>query len=106
MFEIEPFDFEESVERIRKQEMFPILELIPLLEREISRRVYGTVMVMIGSAKTIVVRIRNEHFSFGYEFLQECLRDGSLYFVVDDCIYHYQQEILKRYIKKGEMRNE
>jgi hypothetical protein len=99
MTDVEPFDIQESIKEIRNKAMFPILEIIPLLEKEISKRVYGNVMVMMGSNNHILIRIRNSEFVFGYEIGKEHIYE-RVGIVIDDCMYKYQQEILKRYIRK------
>ena len=96
---IEPFDFREKTEEIRNRAMFPILEIIPLIQTELEKRVYGAVMVMM-SGHGIIIRIRNDAFAFGYE-LDKChISDGNIGIVLDDCMYKYQQEILKKYFKQ------
>lgn len=95
---IEPFNFKESVETIKNNSMFPMLELIPLLEREIKNRIYGDVTVSIGAFKSINIRIANKEFVFGYSINKNYLYD-NIGIVVDDCLMEYQKAIIKRYFK-------
>lgn len=100
---IEPIDMVKRTEEIKEKAMFPILELIPLLEKMISKKVIGNVIVMIGSMGGITVRIANKEFVFGYSFERIILYECSIERIVDDCLYHYKKEIVKRYIKEEGM---
>ena len=97
---IEPIDMIKRTEEIKEKAMFPMLELIPLLERMISKKVIGNVNVMIGSMDNITVRIANKEFVFGYSFERMILYECSMERIVDNCLYHYEKEIIKRYIKE------
>ena len=48
------------------------------------------------------IRIQNDKFVFGYELSIDYLY-GNIGIIIDDCMYKYQQEILKRYIKKTDV---
>ncbi|MBQ9701345.1 MAG: hypothetical protein IJV71_12085 [Lachnospiraceae bacterium] len=98
---IEPVDLSERVEEIRERAIFPILELIPVFEKEINKRVYGNVVVMF-AGRGLRIRIQNDKFVFGYELSIDYLY-GNIGIIIDDCMYKYQQEILKRYIKKTDV---
>ena len=81
--------------------MFQILELIPMLEKEISKRVHGHVMVMLdGFERGIHIRIKNNDNVFGYKTNTDCLHDGSIAILLDDVMYRYKTEILKKYFKE------
>ena len=100
---VEDVDLHERTNEIRRAAMFPILEYIPLLEKEISKMVYGDVIVMMSGRNSLSVRIKNADFTFGYELQLAYIEhfERGMGIVIDDCLYHYQQEILKRYFKKG-----
>lgn len=97
---IEPIDMNKRTEEIKEKAMFPMLELIPLLERMISKKVIGNVMVMIGPMDNITVIIANKDFVFGYYFKRMMLYECSMEWIVDECLYAYKKEIVKRYIKE------
>ena len=100
MQEIEPFDTSWTTEKIREHYVLPLLKITTVLQETLERKVYGYVMVMLQGKDGLVVKIRNKDFTFGYEIGTEYIEHMSIDFIVRDCLYHYKEEIAKRYIKE------